>query len=60
MTKMLRNFKRVGINLSIDGIGKHFDYIRHGVPWETVKSNLDSFFDLYMNQLEYKEEGQRF
>ena len=31
MDKMLRNFKRVGINLSIDGIGKHFDYIRHGV-----------------------------
>ena len=60
MTKMLRNFKRVGINLSIDGIGKHFDYIRHGVPWETVKSNLDSFFDLYMNQLEYKVEGEGF
>ena len=60
MTKMLRNFKRVGINLSIDGIGKHFDYIRHGVPWKTVKSNLDSFFDLYMNQLEYKVEGEGF
>ena len=28
--KMLKNFKRVGINLSIDDIGKHFDYIRHG------------------------------
>ena len=55
MDRMLRNFKRVGINLSIDGIGKHFDYIRHGVPWETVKSNLDSFFHLYMNQLEYKQ-----
>ena len=25
-----------------------------------MKSNLDSFFDLYMNQLEYKVEGEGF
>ena len=49
MNKMIKNFKRVSINLSIDGVGKHFDYIRHGVSWSTVKSNLDSFFDLYMS-----------
>ena len=55
MNKMIKNFKRVSINLSIDGVGKHFDYIRHGVPWSTVKSNLDSFFDLYMSQLNSKE-----
>ena len=60
MDKMLTNFKKVGINISIDGIGKHFDYIRHGVPWVTVKDNLDSFFELYMNQLKYKEEGEAF
>ncbi len=60
MDKMLTNFKKVGINISIDGIGKHFDYIRHGVPWETVKDNLDSFFNLYMNQLPYKEDGKDF
>lgn len=37
------NFENLGINLSIDGIGKHFDYIRHGGNWKVVESNLVKF-----------------
>lgn len=55
MRLILSNFKAVGVNISIDGINEHFDYIRHGVPWEKVKQNLDSFFNLYSNQQEYKD-----
>lgn len=44
VTKIKGNFKNIGINISLDGIGKHFDYIRHGMPWETVDKNIKSFF----------------
>ena len=40
---MLDNFKAVGFNVSIDGIGKRFEYLRHGANWKEVSDNLDWF-----------------
>lgn len=45
--KIINKFGHVGINISIDGIGEHFDYIRHGSNWKNVKSNLDKFYNLF-------------
>lgn len=45
--KIIDKFGHVGINISIDGIGDQFDYIRHGNSWENVKSNLDKFYNLF-------------
>lgn len=55
MRLMLTNFKAIGINLSIDGVYEHFDYIRHGVSWDKIKQNLDSFFELYADQHQFKD-----
>lgn len=54
LEKILYNFNSLGFNISIDGIGKHFDYIRHGNNWDNVKGNLDKFYHLLMNQNQYK------
>lgn len=37
---ILERFKDVNIAVSIDGIGKRFEYMRHPANWETVSSNL--------------------
>ncbi len=34
-------FKRVEIMLSIDALGKKFEYQRHGAKWETVEKNIE-------------------
>lgn len=36
-------FKRVEIMLSIDALGKKFEYQRHGAKWETVENNIARF-----------------
>ena len=43
---MLDNFSSVGFNVSIDGIGKRFEYLRHGANWKEVAENLDYFHSL--------------
>ena len=40
--RMLK-FKRVELVMSIDGVGPAAEYIRHGVEWETVKTNVKRF-----------------
>lgn len=37
---ILRKFKKVLITVSLEGIGKHNDYIRHGSKWETIHDNI--------------------
>ena len=37
--KYFQHFKRVNINISIDAIGKRFEYIRPYSSWETVSNN---------------------
>jgi len=43
---ILAQFKNVVIDLSIDGVGAHYDYIRYGETWSTVEQNLARYQDL--------------
>lgn len=40
---ILKQFKNVVIDISIDGIGDHYDYIRYGETWSTVEQNLGRY-----------------
>lgn len=46
LQRMIDNFASVGFNVSIDGIGKRFEYLRHGANWKEVCENLDYFHSL--------------
>ena len=46
LQRMIDNFASVGFNVSIDGIGKRFEYLRHGANWKEVSENLDYFHSL--------------
>jgi len=49
--KILTNFKEVIVNVSIDGIGSKFTYLRHPGDWTVVEKNLSDLFELeYSNQ----------
>ena len=43
---ILKQFKHVVIDVSIDGIGSHYDYIRYGETWNTVEQNLGRYQEL--------------
>jgi sulfatase maturation enzyme AslB (radical SAM superfamily) len=43
---ILKKFKSVVIDVSIDGIGPHYDYIRYGETWSTVEQNLGRYQEL--------------
>ena len=43
---ILRQFKSVTIDLSIDGLGPHFDYIRYGETWNVVEANIQRYQQL--------------
>jgi MoaA/NifB/PqqE/SkfB family radical SAM enzyme len=40
---ILGQFKRIYIDLSIDGLYKQYDYIRHGETWDVVIANLERY-----------------
>lgn len=40
---ILGQFKKVYVDLSIDGLYKHYDYIRHGETWNVTIANLDRY-----------------
>ena len=44
---ILKHFNHVNINLSIDGWGKRFEYLRHPGNWQEVYTNLYWFKQLY-------------
>ena len=44
--KWIENFKRVGIGLSIDGMGPTYDYMRHLGKWDKVFENMDKYHEL--------------
>ena len=46
ITDNFRNFKAVNICLSIDAVGKAFDYIRTLGKWTKVKENVQNFIEL--------------
>ena len=39
----LNQFNIVDIQISSDGVGKKFDYLRHGSPFELCEENIDKF-----------------
>jgi sulfatase maturation enzyme AslB (radical SAM superfamily) len=43
---ILKSFKHVQLDLSIDAIGKQFEYIRNGETWNTLEQNLVQFKEL--------------
>lgn len=43
---ILKQFKSVVIDVSIDGVGDHYDYIRYGETWATVEQNLGRYQEL--------------
>lgn len=50
ISNVLDNFQTVGLNISIDGVGDHFNYIRHGKNWELVDKNIRKFSQLQQTQ----------
>lgn len=45
----LKKFKRLEINLSIDGLDEMCDYIRTGADWSRVSKVAEQWVDLYKN-----------
>ena len=45
--KLAKNFKTVGIALSIDGTGDMFEYLRKNANWNDVKYNLSMFYNFF-------------
>lgn len=46
----VKEFREVEIGVSIDGVGAHFDYIRNGLDYQTVKRNVltwKEYFEKY-------------
>jgi MoaA/NifB/PqqE/SkfB family radical SAM enzyme len=37
------NFKRIQISISIDGVGKFFELLRHPASWDEVINNIEKF-----------------
>ena len=44
--EILKSFKSVSIGMSIDGIGKHFEYIRYPGKWDKISDNISKFAKL--------------
>lgn len=42
---LLEEFKIVDIQISSDGVGEKFEYMRHPAKWEKVESNIDKFIE---------------
>lgn len=47
--KLLQNFKNINFNVSIDGIGPVFEYLRYPLKWNNLLSNLDFFRSITNN-----------
>jgi organic radical activating enzyme len=41
LVSLWKEFKEVVIGASIDAVGSRAEYIRNGIPWKTIESNLD-------------------
>jgi sulfatase maturation enzyme AslB (radical SAM superfamily) len=50
LEQFIPKFKRIGVGLSIDGLGKIYNYLRHPGNWDVTKENI----------LKYKELADRF
>lgn len=55
--KIAENFKRVGIGLSVDGMGKTFEYLRKNGTWNDVEKNILKFNEIHKD---YKKHNKIF
>lgn len=44
----IKDFKEVEIGVSIDGVEKHFEYIRHGLEYKIVKDNISAWQEYFI------------
>ena len=51
--ELLQNRPNVIINISIDGIGEHNNYIRHGSTWQDIETNVKRFKEKNIKLLFY-------
>lgn len=49
--EIVSNFKQFNLSLSIDGVGAHFEYLRHPAKWAEVTKNIDFFHHTVRKQL---------
>ena len=47
--KWINNYERVGIGLSIDGVGPTYNYMRHPGNWDVVYDNIKKYNELQQN-----------
>lgn len=52
LMKWVNNFERVGIGLSVDGIGSTYNYMRHPGKWDVVFANMQRYNQLYLEAME--------
>ena len=46
LEELIPNFARIGVGLSIDGLGKTYEYLRHPGVWSEVEENITKYNDL--------------
>lgn len=51
---LYRHFKGLNVSISLDGIGKRFEYMRHPAKWDLILRNLEKWREL-MEGLEIPE-----
>ena len=51
---LIDNFRRIGIGLSIDGMGKVYEYLRHPGNWEEVRENFLKYNELSQRNHRWK------
>jgi len=44
---MISYYKSFNLNLSIDGVGQQFEYLRHPARWHRVEENIHKFTELF-------------
>lgn len=49
LQKWIDNYERVGVGLSVDGIGSTYNYMRHPGKWEVVYDNIKKYYQFHLN-----------
>ncbi len=51
--ELSKNFKWIGVGLSIDGLGKTYNYLRHPGNWDLVSENILKYYELYKTEKDF-------
>lgn len=46
LENLIANFKGIGLGLSVDGMGRVYDYLRHPGNWQEVKDNMFKYHEI--------------